>query len=150
MNLVLKKLQKRGRCSALSRQVHVLGWFVCIVSIAVLGCNQQQENLVERRGGQVYRRMCAVCHGKTGAGYRADQAPALTRPDFLASVTDDFLRTAIANGRLGTTMSAWAVERGGPLARADVDALVAFLRGWQRQPRAKLDEHPVSGDISRG
>ncbi len=94
--------------------------------------------------------MCAVCHGRAGEGYKADQAPALAHPDFLASVTDDYLRTAIVGGRSGTTMSAWGIERGGPLSKGDVDALVVFLRSWQQRPQATLDERPVRGDAARG
>jgi cytochrome c oxidase cbb3-type subunit 3/ubiquinol-cytochrome c reductase cytochrome c subunit len=94
--------------------------------------------------------MCAVCHGRTGDGYAADQAPALAHADFLASVSDEYLRTAIAHGRRGTTMSAWSLERGGPLAQSDLDALVALLRYWAVLPRAALDDRPGAGNVSRG
>ncbi len=104
----------------------------------------------QRRGQALYARMCVVCHGREGAGYAADQAPALAHPDFLASVTDDYLRTAIAAGRRDTTMSAWSTARGGPLAAEDIDAIVAFLRSWQQGPPAVLDERPASGDVARG
>jgi cytochrome c oxidase cbb3-type subunit 3/ubiquinol-cytochrome c reductase cytochrome c subunit len=102
------------------------------------------------RGQQLYAQMCAVCHGANGEGYKADQATALAHPDFLASVNDEFLRLAIVNGRKKTTMSAWAQERGGPLAPADVDALIAFLRTWDKQPRAELDRRELTGDPERG
>ena len=72
------------------------------------------------RGGELYGRMCAVCHGAHGEGYRADGAPALAQPDFLASVSDEFLDFAIAVGRRGTPMSAWRTDQGGPLSAADV------------------------------
>jgi cytochrome c oxidase cbb3-type subunit III len=107
-----------------------------------------------RRGRDIYRRMCAVCHGSDGEGYAADQAPALAQRDFLASVTDDYLRGAIANGRRGTTMSAWSASRAGPLAPADLEALIAFVRTWQVTwpggSRAILDERPALGDVSSG
>src|SRR5262249_14358322 len=67
-----------------------------------------------------------------------------------ATANDDYLRRAIAQGRPGTTMSAWSRERGGPLAPADIDALVALLRSWDHAPPAHLDEHPLSGDSARG
>jgi cytochrome c oxidase cbb3-type subunit 3/ubiquinol-cytochrome c reductase cytochrome c subunit len=94
--------------------------------------------------------MCAVCHGRTGDGYAADQAPALANREFLASASDEYLHAAIANGRGGTTMSAWSNARGGPLAPADVDAVVSFLRSWEVAPRAILDERPKGGDVGRG
>jgi cytochrome c oxidase cbb3-type subunit 3/ubiquinol-cytochrome c reductase cytochrome c subunit len=91
-----------------------------------------------------------VCHGPDGAGYKADQAPAIGHPAFLGSVADSFLHRSIALGRGGTTMSAWGVERGGPLAGHDVDSLIAFLHVWERAPRVALDESPLRGDPSRG
>jgi cytochrome c oxidase cbb3-type subunit 3/ubiquinol-cytochrome c reductase cytochrome c subunit len=94
--------------------------------------------------------MCAVCHGRTGDGYAADQAPALANREFLASASDEYLHAAIANGRGGTTMSAWSNARGGPLSPADVDAIVSFLRSWEVGPRASLDERPRAGDVGRG
>ena len=100
-------------------------------------------------GGRTYAQMCAVCHGKVGEGYAADHAPALGNPDFLASVSDDFLRRAIENGRAGSTMSAWSRSRGGPLNSSDVDSLVAMLHTW-RPRRAALDEAPLRGDASKG
>jgi cytochrome c oxidase cbb3-type subunit 3 len=102
------------------------------------------------RGRELYGRMCAVCHGPNGEGYRADQAPRIAHPDFLSAVTDQFLRRAIAQGRSGTTMSAWSSVRGGPLSNADVDALVALLRSWDHAPAARLDERPLTGNVARG
>jgi mono/diheme cytochrome c family protein/rhodanese-related sulfurtransferase len=126
-------------------------WLVLFaVTLGSLGCNAVPKTKIERRGAQLYAQMCAVCHGPRGAGYKADQAPAITHASFLASVSDDFLRQAINNGRSGTTMSAWSILRGGPLSRADVDAIIAYLRTWDRRPRAKLDERPLGGDIVRG
>lgn len=102
------------------------------------------------RGRELYGRMCAVCHGPAGEGYRADQAPRIAHPDFLSSATDQFLRRAIAHGRSGTTMSAWSTERGGPLSNADVDAVIALMRSWDDAPPARLDERPLAGDPGRG
>ena len=94
--------------------------------------------------------MCAVCHGASGEGYTADQAPALANVEFLASVTDTYLAQAITNGRAATTMSAWGVERGGPLAHPEVDAIVAFLRTWEHRSRVALEQRAVTGDAARG
>src|SRR6266540_1396276 len=128
----------------------VLRFFVLACATASVACSSYEPTRGQRRGGQLYHRMCAVCHGPTGAGYRADQAPAVTHPEFLGSVSNDFLRRAIAGGRSGTTMSAWASERGGPLAAADVDALITFMRAWQRRARPTLDEGAPAGDAVRG
>ncbi len=101
------------------------------------------------RGRELYGRMCAVCHGAHGEGYRADAAPALAQPDFLASVSDEFLDFAIAIGRARTPMSAWRTDQGGPLSAADIKSIIAFLRTWGG-PKATLDESNVHGDIPRG
>jgi cytochrome c oxidase cbb3-type subunit 3 len=103
-----------------------------------------------QRGAQLYAGMCAVCHGENGEGYKADQAPMLAHPDFLASVSDEFLRIAIAHGRPGTTMSAWGTELGGPLHTDEVLAVIAFLRSWQKQPALALDDTLKPGDGARG
>src|SRR5688572_19990491 len=53
------------------------------------------ESDAKQRGAELYSAMCAVCHGANGEGYKADLAPALAHPEFLATVSDEFLRTAI-------------------------------------------------------
>ena len=127
--------------------------FVIALLVVVSGeleCSPIELTASEEHGRTIYGRMCAVCHGAAGEGYKADQAPALAHRDFLASVTDAFLRTAIANGRGGTTMSAWSKERGGPLGPDDIAATIAFLRTWDRREHHPLDERPSTGDASRG
>src|SRR5207248_1737498 len=71
---------------------------------------------------------CALCHGADRAGYQADNAPSLKSPTFLASASDDFLRAAIVRGRPGTAMGGYGKVVNGPLADADVAALIKFLR----------------------
>jgi len=121
----------------------------CIAS-GTLECSHPRLSETQAHGQAVYVRMCAVCHGRGGEGYSADQAPALAQPDFLASVSDSYLRKAISAGRPGTTMSAWASAHTGPLPPADIDAVVEFIRSWEQKPRAALDETRVNGDIARG
>jgi len=93
--------------------------------------------------------MCAVCHGAHGEGYRADAAPALGQPDFLASVSDEFLDFAISIGRFRTPMSAWRTDQGGPLTASDIQSIIAFMRTWQTS-QATLDERYANGDVARG
>lgn len=104
----------------------------------------------ERNGERLYRRYCALCHGRDGEGYSADDAPALAAPQWLRSASDEFITAAIADGRPGTAMSAWSLRRGGPLSDPEIDAVVQYLRSWQRHPRALVDEQDVEGDPSRG
>lgn len=124
--------------------------FVVLASVVSgsLECSTHDDTKAQH-GAELYSRTCAVCHGERGEGYKADDAPALSHRDFLASVTDGFLRQAITNGRSGTTMSAWGKVRGGPLSPSDVDDLIAHLRTWQTK-RIVLDERPNNGNVMRG
>ncbi len=121
-------------------------------AFALPACKRHETklNAEAQRGHDLYLQMCAVCHGESGEGYRADRAPRLAQPDFLASVSDAYLRYAISDGRPGSTMSAWSKLRGGPLDAGDVNALVAFLRSWDTRPRVSLDGHPAAGEARRG
>jgi len=109
-----------------------------------------QASSAPSTGAELYAGMCAACHGEKGEGYKADHAPALANQDWLAAANDGFLRVAIAEGRPGTTMSAWSAARGGPLKPEDIDALVAYLRVWQTTSTAHLDERPVAGSAELG
>ena len=104
----------------------------------------------EHSGRDLYGRMCAVCHGEHGEGYKADQATALAQPDFLASVSDNFLGFSIAFGRKGTTMSAWYTGAGGPLSFPEIHAITAFIRTWRTLPSVALNEATPQGDVARG
>lgn len=127
----------------------VLVLSTCLAA-GTLACGHPSLTPTARHGEELYDRTCAVCHGRAGEGYAADQAPALAQADFLATVTDDYLRRAITLGRSGTTMSAWSTARGGPLAPVDVEAVIAFIRSWEHRPRAALDERPLTGNAARG
>ena len=102
------------------------------------------------RGKLFYGRYCGFCHGESGQGYKADQAPALASDDLLALASDDFLRDAIVKGRPGTTMSSWAVARGGPLGYDDASAIVSYLRTWQKRPSESTESRTVSGNAAAG
>ncbi len=116
----------------------------------VLECGTAQLTETQAHGAELYGRMCSVCHGKGGEGYKADQAPALRHRAFLGSVTDNFLRDAIRQGRTGTTMSAWGVAHGGPLSAGDINNVVEFMRLWEHWPKPALDESALTGDAARG
>ena len=99
---------------------------------------------------QDYLTYCALCHAVDGSGYTADNANALNHPAFLATATDELLRTSIVRGRPGTPMSAWGEELGGPLSDARVDGLVAYIRTWQVGGQLDLSDVVVEGEVARG
>lgn len=100
-------------------------------------------------GAQLYAKYCALCHGRDGQGYAADNAPSLVSPSFLESATDAFIADGIRLGRSGTAMAAYSKERGGPLSDAEIRSIVAFLRS--KGPAAKaLASGTTPGDAKRG
>jgi cytochrome c oxidase cbb3-type subunit 3 len=113
-------------------------------------CTPASQAYAQHRGAELYSRMCAVCHGMNGEGYKADQAPAIGHSDYLASTSDEFLTRAINDGRATTTMSAWGIDHGGPLKARDVEATIAHLRTWQKDAPIVLDERPNAGQAQRG
>ncbi|WP_211197876.1 c-type cytochrome [Permianibacter fluminis] len=80
------------------------------------------------RGGELYQKECAACHGSNGEGI---SAPALGNPSALAHNSDEFIRYAIQNGRDGTPMQPFKDK----LSADDINSLTAFLRsragGWK-------------------
>lgn len=104
----------------------------------------------DEHGAEIYGRYCALCHGDRGQGYAADNANSLRSPEFLSTVSDEFLRAAILKGRSGTPMSAWGVEYGGPLEPQDVASLVALIRSWQNAPSLALQEGTILGEVGEG
>ena len=127
----------------------LLGLLLAGIACRAHGETAPASHQVEH-GRELYGKMCAVCHGPTGEGYRADQAPRIAHPDFLSAVNDAYLRRAIAQGRPGTTMSAWATERGGPLSTATSTRWSSPSCAPGIGPPAHLDEHLLSGDPARG
>jgi len=83
-----------------------------------------------KRGEQVYKKECTVCHGIKGEGVTA---PALGNQSALAHNTDEFIRHAIQNGRQNTPMIAFKNK----LSLEDINNVTAFLRskasGWKAQ-----------------
>ena len=106
-------------------------------------------NPIVEKGKQLYATYCATCHGVSGNGYVADNAPSLRTEGFLSTASDLFLQAAIARGRPGTAMAAYARALGGPLTPEDVTALIAMLREGG-PPRIDLPPAPVVGSVSDG
>ncbi|TPV94508.1 MAG: hypothetical protein B7733_14800 [Myxococcales bacterium FL481] len=97
-----------------------------------------------------YAKYCAICHGETGEGYQADGANALAHPNFLASASDSMLFDAIAHGRVDTPMSAWSVNRAGPLQPSAIHRLVRLMRSWATMDAVDTEAIEVDGLASRG
>jgi cbb3-type cytochrome c oxidase subunit III len=77
------------------------------------------------RGRALFATHCVGCHGPEGRGGIGNS---LSAPSFLAMASDDFLRQTISLGRHKTAMPASY-----DLQAGDVDALIAYIRGWEKK-----------------
>jgi cytochrome c oxidase cbb3-type subunit III len=106
-----------------------------ILILAVLAAAQSpapDPALVEK-GQTVFRRDCAFCHGRDGAG--GESGPDLTRSKLVAGdAAGAAISPVIRNGRTGQGMPAFH------LPEAEIDALVAFLHSRH----AKAESEPGS------
>jgi cytochrome c oxidase cbb3-type subunit 3/ubiquinol-cytochrome c reductase cytochrome c subunit len=105
-------------------------------------------NLSAASGATLFKNMCAVCHGASGEGYKADNAPSLTNPTFLSSATDEQISHGIAHGRPGTSMAPYGKAQGGPLDVPEVQRLVAWIRSHGAGPEALAT--PAPGNAALG
>jgi mono/diheme cytochrome c family protein len=97
-------------------------------------------------GRQLWGLNCASCHGDDGQGV---DAPALNSRQFLASIQDEQMHRIVAAGITGTEMPAWWDEFGGPLTDDQIEAVVAFVRSWEKtapdRPDWRSPQPPPSG-----
>jgi mono/diheme cytochrome c family protein len=84
-------------------------------------------------GRQLWSLNCATCHGDAGQGI---QGPALNSQEFLNNVTDEQIHGIVAGGIPGTAMPAWWNEYGGPLTDQQIEAVVTYIRAWQKTAKS--------------
>jgi len=95
-------------------------------------------------GATLYGTFCAACHGPRGEGMRYPGMaafPAIGNRDFLALVSDEFLRETIRRGRPGRRMPAWGELEGG-LRPGEIDTLIEHLRAMAGGVRHVADDRP--------
>jgi cytochrome c oxidase cbb3-type subunit 3/ubiquinol-cytochrome c reductase cytochrome c subunit len=132
-----------------------LAWLslaACVVTPASEADNGDDESETgdtpAQHGAALYQQYCEFCHGGVGQGYLADNAIALGNPEFLRIASDELLATAIRYGRPGTVMSAWGEVKAGPLSDGDIEDIVAFIRTWQTEPLAYVDDYELDANTS--
>jgi mono/diheme cytochrome c family protein len=81
-------------------------------------------------GGELFRELCAQCHGGSGEGLKA---PALNNQEFLGAATNGYLLATLTLGRRGTPMPSWGTgsAQHRQLTPGERKDLVAFVRSWQ-------------------
>lgn len=78
----------------------------------------------------LYSQNCAACHGAQGRG---GASIALADPVYLAIADDAAIRKAIADGRPGTAMPAFAQSSGGMLTDKQIEVITSGIRSrWAR------------------
>ncbi len=93
----------------------------------------------EKPGGQLYAANCSVCHGNLGQGgpnpaLAGDMIPPISSAEFLGTRDDSTLRNIISQGQPDLGMNPFGSAYGGTLSEEEVDAVVAYVRGWQANP----------------
>ncbi|GAB4168833.1 MAG: hypothetical protein Fur0032_07170 [Terrimicrobiaceae bacterium] len=116
--------------------------WACLLIVAVLpACDwmpgkpdpadRWQPPEANRNFSELYAQNCRGCHGIDGTIAGSNS---LDQPTYLAYVTPEALRNAIANGVPGSNMPAFARSHGGMLTDAQVGILVDGLLA-KRQPQ---------------
>lgn len=100
------------------------------------------QALAEPIGAQLYQRNCAVCHGATGTG---GIGVPLALASFQASISDDYVRQTIRHGRPGRVMPAFT-----QLQPDEIEALVHYVRSWNKQATVVYPSNPIKGDPIHG
>lgn len=104
-------------------------------------------------GADLYAAQCAVCHGELGEGAPNPAQPGdviapISTAEYLAGRTDASIREIVAAGLPEFGMAGFAIEHGGPLQAAEVDAIVAHVRSWEDDPPVQLDAEVSAAALS--
>jgi cytochrome c oxidase cbb3-type subunit 3 len=114
-----------------------------------------------KRGGQLYAKHCAYCHGLRGEGGEGTGvtfsrprsakilAPALNNVGFLAAASDHMIKATLIQGRSGTPMR--SVQTKG-LKDKDINDIVHYLRTFEAKGtiiKNKINEQKVINLVSQ-
>lgn len=113
-----------------------------ILSMAVLIWLGSTSALAQTSGANLYALNCAACHGTSGNG---GLGVPLALPSFQASISDDYVRQTILRGRPGRVMPAFT-----QLQPEEVDAIVQYVRSWNKKPPVVFSSKPIKGNPQHG
>lgn len=110
----------------------------------------------KKHGKELFSKRCAQCHGVDGKGGKGTGvtfsrkrdlpiiAPALNNAGFLASATDMMIKNTLIHGRKGTPMMPLS-DSG--LKEKDINDVVSYIRSFQNQETASVDNENIEGII---
>jgi cytochrome c oxidase cbb3-type subunit 3 len=117
----------------------MLRQLLILIFLAGLGASQA---IAAPDGAALFARNCAACHGSMGTG---GIGVPLALPSFQASISDDYLRQTIRLGRPGRVMPAF-----GNLKPDEIEAIVSYVRTWNKGPAITYSTQPVHGNPVHG
>lgn len=84
-------------------------------------------------GKEIYlgKGACSKCHGADGEGA---SGPSLNTEGFLKTATNGYLAATIIMGREGTEMRGFTRSGNTSLSASEVTDVVAYIRGWEKDP----------------
>ncbi|MDE0283414.1 MAG: c-type cytochrome [Gammaproteobacteria bacterium] len=121
--------------------------YVLLLCLSVPTTAISDDSLLIAQGQDLYETNCVFCHQADAIG-KAGFAPSLTNPEFLSSVSDEFLLGTIRDGRPGTGMPPFA-----HLGEDGIRAIGVWLRAHSELPdrSTEIDSQPEArGDPRAG
>jgi len=94
------------------------------------------------RGEELFRQICAECHGENGEGIRA---PQLNNQEFLNAATNGYLLATLTLGRSGTPMPSWGLadRKRVILTMRERHNIVSYIRKWQTLSIRRQPNDPI-------
>lgn len=104
-------------------------------------------------GQQLFAQNCSPCHGDFGEGGPNPSRPSsvigpISTAEFLKTRDDFTLRSIIAQGQPNLGMSPFGNAFGGPLDDESLDAIVAYIRTWEKKPPVEQPPEVVTTQVS--
>ncbi|MEW5815293.1 MAG: c-type cytochrome [Spirochaetota bacterium] len=150
---------------------------IYLLSLKKRGYSELSKFARKRLGGkEAFRAFCAGCHGRNGQGNVTIQfakentveeellegkkdrviATSLNNRNLLSSVSDQFLRQAIVNGRRGTRIMPASTFENTGIFPEEVDAVIKLIDEWRKEyniaapKNLDLDRTEIKGDSEKG
>jgi mono/diheme cytochrome c family protein len=106
-------------------------------------------------GQRLYGQLCSSCHGDFGEGGPHPSDPnnilsPISTAIYLETRDDETLRAIISRGQPDQGMSPFSQSSGGALTDDEIEAVVAFLRSWERNPPVEFPPELIRGPVSGG